>query len=68
LVGWLIGILNKAKRETGNGKPVAILLHTEMGFGVDYMTGSHAWHGKAPNAEQLENALGQLALDEKTDY
>jgi transketolase len=64
----VIGILNKAKSETGNGKPVAILLHTEMGFGVDYMTGSHAWHGKAPNAEQLENALGQLALDEKTDY
>lgn len=64
----VIEILEFAKTKTGNGKPVVILLHTEMGFGVDYMTGSHAWHGKAPNAEQLENALGQLALDEKTDY
>ncbi|WP_417429440.1 transketolase [Halpernia sp.] len=64
----VIGILEKAKSETGNGKPVAILLHTEMGFGVDYMMGSHAWHGKAPNAEQLENAMQQLALDEVADY
>jgi transketolase len=64
----VIEILNKAKSETGNGKPVVILLHTEMGFGVDYMTGSHAWHGKAPNAEQLANALSQLELNEKTDY
>ena len=45
----VIGILERAKTETGKGKPVAILLHTEMGFGVDYMMGSHAWHGKAPN-------------------
>ncbi|MFC6267997.1 transketolase [Frigoriflavimonas asaccharolytica] len=64
----VIAILERAKTETGKGKPVAIMLHTEMGFGVDYMMGSHAWHGKAPNAEQLENALGQLTLDEVTDY
>lgn len=64
----VIAILEKAKSETGQGKPVAIMLHTEMGFGVDYMMGSHAWHGKAPNAEQLNAALRQLALDEKTDY
>ncbi|SEF70402.1 transketolase [Halpernia humi] len=64
----VINVLERAKKETGNGKPVAIILHTEMGFGVDYMMGSHAWHGKAPNAEQLENALGQLELDEKADY
>ena len=48
-----------AKSRTGKGKPVCILLHTEMGNGVDFMTGTHAWHGKAPNDEQLENALAQ---------
>ncbi|WP_374328946.1 transketolase [Soonwooa sp.] len=64
----VIAILEKAKSETGNGKPVAILLHTEMGQGIDYMMGSHAWHGKAPNDEQLASALQQLQLDEITDY
>ncbi|MCD9855099.1 transketolase [Epilithonimonas sp. JDS] len=61
-------ILNKAKSETGNGKPVAILLHTEMGSGVDYMVGSHAWHGKAPNDEQLDTAFKQLYLEAPADY
>ena len=51
--------LAKAKTLTGKGKPVCILLHTEMGNGVDYMMHTHAWHGKAPNDEQLENALAQ---------
>ncbi len=64
----VIGILERAKTETGKGKPVAIILHTEMGAGVDYMMGSHAWHGKAPNDEQLEKAIQQLALDEASDY
>ncbi|MGC4129423.1 MAG: transketolase [Bergeyella sp.] len=64
----VIAILEKAKSETGNGKPVAIMLHTEMGAGVDYMMGTHAWHGKAPNNEQLENALSQLQMDEVADY
>jgi len=64
----VIGILNKAKSETGNGKPVAILLHTEMGSGVDYMVGSHAWHGKAPNDEQLDTAFKQLYLEAPADY
>ncbi len=64
----VINILEKAKTETGKGKPVAIMLHTEMGYGVDYMMGSHSWHGKAPNDEQLEKALAQLQLDEVTDY
>ena len=64
----VIGILNRAKAETGNGKPVAILLHTEMGSGVDYMMGSHSWHGKAPNDEQLENAFKQLYLEAPADY
>ncbi|WP_298767451.1 transketolase [uncultured Polaribacter sp.] len=51
--------LAEAKAKTGKGKPVCILLTTEMGNGVDYMMHTHAWHGKAPNDEQLENALAQ---------
>ena len=55
----IIGGMAEAKARTGKGKPVCVLLHTEMGNGVDYMMHSHAWHGKAPNDEQLANALGQ---------
>ncbi len=51
--------LAEAKALTGNGKPVCILLHSEMGNGVDFMMGTHAWHGKAPNDEQLAKALAQ---------
>ncbi|MCH3882099.1 MULTISPECIES: transketolase [Tenacibaculum] len=51
--------LATAKSKSGNGKPVCILLHTEMGNGVDFMMHTHAWHGKAPSDEQLENALAQ---------
>ncbi|MGA0402384.1 MAG: transketolase [Flavobacteriaceae bacterium] len=51
--------LNKAKSLTGQGKPVAILLHTVMGNGIDFMMHTHAWHGKAPNDEQLQSALEQ---------
>jgi transketolase len=50
----------KAKSLCGHGKPVVILMKTEMGQGVDFMMGSHKWHGVAPNAAQLEDALGQL--------
>ena len=64
----VIAILEKAKQESGKGKPVVIMLHTEMGNGVDFMMGTHAWHGKAPSDEQLEKALQQLALDEVADY
>lgn len=56
----LTSTLKKAKEMTGNGKPIMILMKTEMGQGVDYMMGSHKWHGVAPNAEQLELALAQL--------
>jgi transketolase len=52
--------LRKAKEATGKGKPVCILMKTEMGQGVDYMMGTHAWHGVAPNDEQTESALAQL--------
>ena len=44
---------------TGNGQPIMIIMKTEMGHGVDYMMGSHKWHGVAPNDEQLEVALNQ---------
>jgi len=56
----IIKTLNEAKLRTGKGKPVCILLHTEMGNGVDFMMGSHKWHGVAPNDEQLKIALDQL--------
>lgn len=55
----IIECLETAKKLSGNGKPVVILMHTEMGNGVDYMMHTHAWHGKAPNDEQLEVALAQ---------
>ncbi len=52
--------LTEAKAATGKGKPVCILMHTEMGYGVDFMQGTHKWHGVAPNDEQLADALNQL--------
>jgi transketolase len=52
--------LEKAKSLTGKGKPVLHLLYTEMGYGVDFMVGTHKWHGSPPNDEQLAKALGQL--------
>ena len=55
----IIAGLAEAKSRTGKGKPVCILLHTEMGNGIDFMMHTHAWHGKAPNDEQLANALEQ---------
>ena len=51
--------LNEAKSRTGKGKPVCIVMTTEMGNGVDFMMHTHAWHGKAPSDEQLEIALSQ---------
>lgn len=56
----LIETLTKAKSMTGKGKPIVIIMKTEMGQGVDYMVGSHKWHGVAPNVEQLQQALIQL--------
>lgn len=52
--------LERAKTMTGKGKPILNLMKTEMGYGVDFMVGTHKWHGVAPNDEQLANALGQL--------
>lgn len=56
----VLSTLSLAKQKTGNGKPIVILMKTEMGQGVDFMMGSHAWHGIAPNDEQLKSALSQL--------
>jgi transketolase len=56
----LIAGLDKAKSLTGQGKPICILMETAMGKGVDFMEGSHEWHGIAPNNEQLAKALAQL--------
>lgn len=50
----------KAKQMTGKGKPVVIIMKTEMGMGVDFMMHTHKWHGSAPNDEQLKTALAQL--------
>lgn len=56
----ILSVLDEAKSLAGKGQPICILLKTEMGYGVDYMMGTHAWHGKAPNDEQLAKALDQL--------
>jgi len=53
-------IMTLAKSKLAKGKPIVIIMKTEMGQGVDFMVGSHKWHGIAPNAEQLEDALKQL--------
>jgi transketolase len=63
----VIASLEAAKKETGKGKPVIVLMKTEMGAGVDYMMGTHKWHGSAPNDEQLAKALEQLLAGE-SDY
>ena len=55
----IVATLKEAKSMTGKGKPICILLKTEMGNGVDFMMNTHAWHGKAPNDEQLAIALAQ---------
>ncbi|MCF6348906.1 MAG: transketolase [Flavobacteriaceae bacterium] len=57
----IISGIKEAKSRTGKGKPVCILLHTVMGNGIDFMMHTHAWHGKAPNDEQLAIGLSQNA-------
>lgn len=56
----VIKILQKAKKKAKKGKPICIILHTEMGHGVSFMNGSYQWHGKSPNDEELKKALLQL--------
>ncbi|MBO9632933.1 MAG: transketolase [Chitinophagaceae bacterium] len=59
-VDKVVEALEKAKTFVGKGKPIAIMMKTQMGAGVDFMQGSHEWHGIAPNDEQLAKALAQL--------
>lgn len=63
----LISTLEEAKALSGQGQPIMILLDTQMGFGIDFMMGSHKWHGVAPNDAQLQEALLQ-ALETLGDY
>lgn len=63
----LLKTLEEAKQFTGKGQPIVILMSTEMGQGVDFMMGTHKWHGVAPNDEQLADALSQLTSTLK-DY
>jgi len=64
----VVKTLNEARTHLGKGKPVCILMHTEMGMGVDFMVGTHEWHGSAPNDAQLESALKQLPVTSLGDY
>lgn len=64
----VIAMLRKAKRRCGKGKPVVILMKTEMGYGVDFMQGTHKWHGKAPNKEQFDQAMAQLPETSLGDF
>ncbi|MBP7477466.1 MAG: transketolase [Chitinophagales bacterium] len=63
----VIKVMNQAKSLTGRGKPICILMKTEMGKGVDFMEGTHKWHGSPPNNDQLAAALAQLE-ETKGDY
>lgn len=56
----LVRTFDEARGKIGKGKPVVLMMKTEMGYGVDFMMHSHKWHGVAPNDEQLEKALGQI--------
>lgn len=58
-ISEVINGLNKAKTFIGKGKPIVVIMKTEMGNGVDYMMGTHKWHGSAPNDDQLSKALAQ---------
>jgi transketolase len=64
----VIKTLEKARKQSGKGKPVVILMRTEMGYGVDFMQGTHKWHGKAPNQEQFEAAMAQLPVTALGDF
>jgi len=63
----VVATLELAKSKCGAGKPICILMKTEMGKGIDFMEGTHEWHGIAPNDEQLAKALAQLP-SELADY
>ncbi len=60
--------LELARSFVGKGRPICILMHTEMGYGVSFMQGTHEWHGIAPSDAQLETALSELILEDAADY
>jgi transketolase len=64
----LLATIEEARDLLGQGRPVMVLMDTQMGYGVDFMMGSHKWHGVAPNDEQLEKALQQLSVEQASDY
>ncbi len=57
----ILDTMKQAKALTGKGKPIFVVMKTDMGYPVDFMMGSHKWHGVSPNDAELENALGQLS-------
>ncbi|MFY8033385.1 MAG: transketolase [Flexibacteraceae bacterium] len=66
-MGAVLSGIAEAQALLGKGKPVIVMLHTAMGSGVDFMEGTHKWHGIAPNDEQLAAALAQLTTNQ-SDY
>lgn len=64
----LLNVLEDARRATYRGRPICILMTTDMGRGVDFMQGTHEWHGKAPNDAQFERAMAQLPVTRFLDY
>ncbi|GAB2786090.1 transketolase [Hymenobacter luteus] len=64
----LLPTIEEAVQLSGQGQPIMVLMDTQMGYGVDFMMGSHKWHGVAPNDEQLEKALQQLVVEKAGDY
>ena len=66
--GDIISKMAEAKARSGKGRPVMVIMITEMGHGVDFMAGTHDWHGKAPNQEQFDRAMAQLPATSLGDY
>jgi len=64
----ILSVMAMAKEAAGNGKPICVIMKTVMGKGVDYMEGTHEWHGTTPNDKQLEDALSQLPATSLGDY
>ena len=64
----ILSVMAMAKEAAGNGKPICVIMKTVMGKGVDYMEGTHEWHGTTPNDKQLEDALNQLPATSLGDY
>jgi transketolase len=64
----LARVMSRARAGAGQGKPQIIVMHTDMGRGVDFMQGTHEWHGKAPNDAQFERAMAQLPSTSFGDY